>query len=223
MPQDMIVTFRGRFATTAHTKISATVAIFLGLLTACDRSHSELSELSGLYDYSVEVGDSTVHGKFELHADGSAYRQPALAGGSVERGQFSIVGGFVELKFGEPPKLVDRFRREGSSLVDVETHKRCEKVGPVDASTSLSGDTYQKRTKVNHDLATLALLLDQRVDNHSTLPESLDELAEQFEKTDPWGHAYLYRRFPDGEPQKFEVRSLGPDGVPSDDDIVLTQ
>jgi general secretion pathway protein G len=37
---------------------------------------------------------------------------------------------------------------------------------------------------------------------------------------DPWGHRYLYR-FPairEG-PDEYDVWSLGPDGVPSDDDI----
>jgi type II secretion system protein G len=37
---------------------------------------------------------------------------------------------------------------------------------------------------------------------------------------DPWGHRYLYR-FPASRegPDEYDVWSLGPDGIPSDDDI----
>ena len=38
---------------------------------------------------------------------------------------------------------------------------------------------------------------------------------------DPWGNPYKYRSF-GGDPPEFEIRGLGPDGVPSDDDYVAT-
>nr|WP_226895184.1 type II secretion system protein GspG [Luteolibacter marinus] len=36
--------------------------------------------------------------------------------------------------------------------------------------------------------------------------------------TDPWKNEYRYHRLPDDDPRGFEIISLGPDGVPSDDD-----
>jgi len=39
---------------------------------------------------------------------------------------------------------------------------------------------------------------------------------------DPWGHPYVYRLTPGGE-KPFELKSLGPDGVESEDDISYTE
>ncbi|WP_193212097.1 type II secretion system protein GspG [Luteolibacter marinus] len=37
--------------------------------------------------------------------------------------------------------------------------------------------------------------------------------------TDPWQNEYRYRRLPEDDPCGYEIISLGPDGIPSDDDI----
>lgn len=37
---------------------------------------------------------------------------------------------------------------------------------------------------------------------------------------DPWQNEYLYRKLPGDDPRGFELRSLGRDGVPSEDDLV---
>jgi general secretion pathway protein G len=38
---------------------------------------------------------------------------------------------------------------------------------------------------------------------------------------DSWGNPYKYRSF-GGDPPKFEIRGLGPDGIYSDDDYIAT-
>ena len=51
------------------------------------------------------------------------------------------------------------------------------------------------------------------------LPRRWRPQAEQSMLDDPWGHRYVYRRAANEFSGKFELFSLGPDGVESADDI----
>jgi type II secretion system protein G len=51
------------------------------------------------------------------------------------------------------------------------------------------------------------------------IPTDIPDADQLF--IDPWGKAYVYRQTPDGE-KPFELKSLGPDGVESEDDISYT-
>jgi general secretion pathway protein G len=82
-------------------------------------------------------------------------------------------------------------------------------------------------TKAQTDVVTIAGTVKLYRSKKGTLPENLDVLIQKDEKTgrvwldslpkDPWDHDYEIRI--GNTPQDWEVVSLGPDGVQSEDDI----
>jgi hypothetical protein len=76
------------------------------------------------------------------------------------------------------------------------------------------------------ELDAIAEALDARSRLAGGYPAALDELGWRLppivggtEAVDPWGRALRYRA-PGPGGSRFELRSLGPDGVPSNDDLV---
>jgi general secretion pathway protein G len=92
---------------------------------------------------------------------------------------------------------------------------------------NVMGSSDQAReSKALMDVKSIADGVRMFYSNKGTFPEPLDVLWTKDEKgrseleevgDDPWGHAYELRR--GNTNQDWEVISLGPDGVPSDDDI----
>ncbi|HEY3501094.1 MAG TPA: oligopeptide/dipeptide ABC transporter ATP-binding protein [Polyangiaceae bacterium] len=88
------------------------------------------------------------------------------------------------------------------------------------------GKTRLEVRTAGHELDAIAEALDARSRLAGAYPATLDELGWRLppivggtEAVDAWGRTLRYRApGPDGA--RFEIRSLGPDGVPSGDDLV---
>jgi general secretion pathway protein G len=80
------------------------------------------------------------------------------------------------------------------------------------------------------ELSNLRTALDMYLMRKGRYPSTAEGLAALFEagivtgkppKKDPWGNAYVYASPGTKDPRGYDLRSLGPDGQPSDDDVEL--
>jgi hypothetical protein len=72
--------------------------------------------------------------------------------------------------------------------------------------------------KCKGDMEQIELAAEEIRSQANTYPPSLEDIVSKYERvivTDPWGNEYVYSAGASG----FELKSLGPDGVESEDDI----
>jgi oligopeptide/dipeptide ABC transporter ATP-binding protein len=92
---------------------------------------------------------------------------------------------------------------------------------------AVRGSDFARRRKASKELSALTQALDERATITGAYPRDLDELGfrlfpifEDGNPVDPWGRRFRYRTTGD-DGRAFELKSLGPDGVVSGDDVDL--
>ena len=92
------------------------------VLCSCDKK----AEFAGVYRSSIMRLDYSQRiTTLELRRDGSAC---LLYDGTPSNGTYQFVGGFIEMKSADLTGGILRFRPEGSSLVEVGSDRRFEKI-----------------------------------------------------------------------------------------------
>jgi general secretion pathway protein G len=83
-----------------------------------------------------------------------------------------------------------------------------------------------RRSKAAADVGGLGVAIQSYYMEKGKYPASLDDLTtgedpflEKGVPKDPWGNAYIYQFPGTHKPFKYDLQSLGPDGVQSDDDV----
>jgi len=83
-----------------------------------------------------------------------------------------------------------------------------------------------RKSKARADVAGIGVAIQSYNMDTGKYPQSLDELTagddpylEKGIPNDPWGNAYIYAFPGTHKPFKYDLKSLGTDGVESDDDI----
>lgn len=126
-----------------------------------------------------------------------------------------------------PLTLIKKMRLTGMALILLFlpscTRTQREKVGWINDSGSLGAaiqQCYILTGEIPSETQGLEALYERPADLADGKPWR--QLIEKPRYTDAWGNRYRYKVLAATTPPGFEIRSLGPDGIRSGDDLVAT-